>query len=335
MSSAIDCGSQIVLCELPIRVDTYEGCTHACKYCFVKRKGSIEDVTPVSAVKCVKRFIEGSRNERTNWCDWEIPLHWGGMSDPFQPAESRYKCSLELLKLFSESKYPFVVSSKGRISVTEPYYSLFKKCNCVYQISAVCSKYDKLEPGAPSFEERMEICRKMSQVVRRVIIRVQPYLHSCLNEVLRSLCKFKEAGAYGITIEGMKYLSKKQGLVRLGGDYCYPKELLINDFTKIKKEAHNCGLRFFCAENRLREMGDDWCCCGIEGLKGFSGNKFNSLSISKGRKVEPTKAQTTAKGAAFNSLFQTCSGSRFCRANTVEFLMRHYANKFKDKGIFG
>lgn len=82
-------------------------------------------------------------------------------------------------------------------------------------------------------------------------------------------------------------------------------------------------------------MGDDWCCCGIEGLKGFSGNKFNSLSIAKGRKVEPTKVQTTAKGAAFNSLCQTCSGGRFCRANTVEFLMRHYANKFKAKGIFG
>lgn len=31
-------GSQIVLCDLPIRFDTYKGCSHNCKYCFVQRK---------------------------------------------------------------------------------------------------------------------------------------------------------------------------------------------------------------------------------------------------------------------------------------------------------
>ena len=28
----IDCGSQVVLCEYPIRLDTYEGCSHDCRY---------------------------------------------------------------------------------------------------------------------------------------------------------------------------------------------------------------------------------------------------------------------------------------------------------------
>ena len=36
-----DCGSQVFLCDVPIRFDTYEGCSHDCKYCFASRKKSI------------------------------------------------------------------------------------------------------------------------------------------------------------------------------------------------------------------------------------------------------------------------------------------------------
>ena len=38
------CGSQVVLCDVPIRFDTYKGCSHACKYCFVQRKKDISDI---------------------------------------------------------------------------------------------------------------------------------------------------------------------------------------------------------------------------------------------------------------------------------------------------
>ncbi len=39
------CGSQIVICDLPIRFDTYFGCTHQCKYCFaVKKNYKMKDV---------------------------------------------------------------------------------------------------------------------------------------------------------------------------------------------------------------------------------------------------------------------------------------------------
>ena len=36
-----NCGSQIILCHLPIRFDTYEGCSHLCSYCFVQRKADV------------------------------------------------------------------------------------------------------------------------------------------------------------------------------------------------------------------------------------------------------------------------------------------------------
>ena len=48
------CGSQCFLCDLPIRFDTYKGCTHLCKYCFVQRKNTL-DVELGESVSVLKR----------------------------------------------------------------------------------------------------------------------------------------------------------------------------------------------------------------------------------------------------------------------------------------
>lgn len=276
---AIECGSQITLCDIPIRLDTYKGCSHACAYCFAKRFNDISKIQKDNCVQALINFIKGKRSKSTNWCDWDIPLHWGGMSDPFQPCEKTHKVSLNCLKVFAETKYPFVVSTKGKLIVEQEYLDLLKQCNAVVQVSMVCSKYDVLEEGCPTWEERLEMVRILSKNCKRVIIRVQPYMLEVFKDVVKNIPKLAEAGAYGLTIEGMKFFSKKKGLVKVGADYCYPESALKHDFEIIKKTCHENGMKFFCAENRLRNMGDDLCCCGIAGLEGFVTNKYNNMHL--------------------------------------------------------
>ena len=38
------CGSQIILCNLPVRFDTYRGCSHGCRYCFAQKKNDISHI---------------------------------------------------------------------------------------------------------------------------------------------------------------------------------------------------------------------------------------------------------------------------------------------------
>lgn len=78
----IGCGSQVAFCDIPIRLDTYSGCTHGCRYCFVKRAKDITKVKPLNCIEQLKRFISGKRTVETKWCDWDIPLHWGGAFRP-------------------------------------------------------------------------------------------------------------------------------------------------------------------------------------------------------------------------------------------------------------
>lgn len=308
---SVRCGTQVVLCNLPIRFDTYEGCTHGCKYCFVQKKRDPGKVKTGGTIKGLKAFISGERSGQTNWCDWKIPVHWGGMSDPFQPAEKEYRNSYKCLELFAETGYPFVVSTKGRLVADDEYLELLAKCNAVVQISMVCGKYDVLEPGTPSYEERMKMLEKVSGRVKRTIVRIQPYMPEVRKDILKNIERVAAAGAHGVILEGMKFYKKKPGLVKVGGDMCYPIELLSRHFEEIRNEAHRCGIKFYCGENRLRMMGDDPCCCGIDGLEGFKGNDYNLCMILNGQEPKPTaRMQEIGSGKCFESMKQTTSAGK-------------------------
>lgn len=324
----IACGSQVVLCEYPIRLDTYRGCSHGCRYCFAQSKTDISVIRPDNCVEALRRFIAGKRTTETNWCDWAIPLHWGGLSDPFQPAERELGISLKALEVFAETGYPFIVSTKGRLVAEEPYLSLLRKCNAVVQISMVCSSYDRMEPGAPTFEERLEMVRKLSGNVRRVIVRAQPYITNVRDEFIGNLPRMAEAGAWGVTLEGMKFKEGKPGLMKVRGDYCYPEETLRMHYERIKRECGRVGLHFFCAENRLRHIGESTACCGCGGLNGFEGNRHNVVSDPDGAIGPTERMMQPGTATCFKALHQDAGSSRTLLKKSFADQMRIEAEDF-------
>lgn len=332
------CGSQVILCNLPVRFDTYKGCSHGCKYCFVQKKTALTEIEKDETPNSLRKFIEGERGIETGWCDWNIPIHWGGMSDPFQPIEKKIRASYECLQIFAETQYPFVVSTKGRLAVEPEYLDLLEKCNCVVQISAVCSSYNVLEGGCPTYDERLEMISMLVKRVKRVIVRIQPYMPEVFSEVFYNITRIAATGAYGVVLEGMKFYKGKQGMVKIGGDNCYPIEVLRRDFEAIKIEAHRNGLRFFCGENRLRAMGDDMTCCGTEGLEGFKPNEYNLCMIMNGKKPEANeRMKQIGTAGCFKTLNQSAgSGRRISKQSFYGMMQNELINKAEyHKKIFG
>lgn len=315
----VTCGSMPLICEFPVALDTYRGCSHGCFYCFARKSCEIgSKVKPLHCVESVRNFIAGSRTCETNWCDWDIPLHWGAMSDPFQPAEREHRASLEVLELLAEMGYPFIVSTKGSLCTEEPYLSLLSESNVVVQISMAAPCYDAMEPGAPAFSERLKMVEALRKAgVQRVVCRVQPYFPQYRDEILDSIKLMGEAGAHGATFEGIKYARRKPGTVGVSGDWCFPQALLERHYERMRDACHKAGMTFYCAEDRLRTMGDSTACCGCDGLEGFVGNKFNVVALLGGYASEPTEAmrkpgtaaclatagnQSTAQHHAFNRI---------------------------------
>lgn len=329
------CGSQIVLCDMPIRFDTYKGCSHACKYCFVSRNSDLTKIEKDNCVQSLINFINGKRSQVVNWCDWKIPLHWGGMSDPFQPAERKHKISLECLKVFAETQYPFIVSTKGKLLATPEYLEVLRKCNAVVQISMVCDKYDIIEKGCPTFEQRLEMVRKIAPNCKRVVVRAQPYMPEIFEDLCRNIPRLKEAGAHGITIEGMKFTKKKKGLEKVGADYCYPIKVLEPQYKHIKRLCHENGMAFYCAENRLRTLGDHMTCCGVAGLEGFKGNEYNLCHIYNGKKPNPTeRMEQKGTAYAFKSVSQTAGESQRLKNLSFTDYTAEMLKKGKYRDIF-
>ena len=300
------CGSQIILCDVPIRFDTYKGCSHGCMYCFTYKKWNIKNIETDEGSKALKSFIDGFRTTETNWCDFNIPIHWGGMSDPFQPVEVEKGKSLECLRILSETQYPFIVSTKSTLLAEGEYFELIKKSNVVVQISLVCEKYDNIETGAPGWAERVKCIRTISPY-KRVIARIQPYTPGVFRDVMGALDEYRDAGVYGVIVEGMKYFKKTPKTVKHGGDYVYEADILRGHFEAIKRKAHRLGIRFYCGENRLRSLSDDLCCCGIDGL-GWETNKANlnhyHLDKNNFKYTDRMKAVGTTQ-VFVNGFFQT------------------------------
>lgn len=308
----MQCGTQCAGCDYPIHFDTYTGCSFACQYCFAnERKSGKNIVAPTNGgINALRLFIQGKRTSETRFCDWNIPIHFGSTSDPFQPIERKKRKTLECLELLAETKYPFIISTKGTMIAEYPYISLISQCECVVQISAACKEYDRFEPGAPCFEERVKAIKKLSSRVKRVNIRIQPYFPMYLDEIKENLKVFSYAGAYGIIIEGFstKCKNKRMGDMEWNGSrFQYPVEILAEHFKEIREEAHKCGLKFFCGETRLQFLGDDLTCCGTLGLDGFIPNRYNLPHMAYDvERPEPTEAmKCTATARPFRSAKQT------------------------------
>lgn len=329
------CGSQTILCDLPIRFDTYHGCSHFCRYCFSQHKIDLKDIGIFETHKSLLSFINGRRERETAWCDWDIPLHWGGVSDPFQPIEKKYRVSYKCLEVFAKTKYPFVVSTKGKLIADDEYLNLLKDCNCVIQISVVSPKLNPIEKGAPDYFERLQMINKLSTIGKRINVRIQPYLTDVKDDVLKAMHVFKELGVHGVIVEGMKYKRSVPGFVKIGADFCYPWKVLQRDFTEIKAKAHENGLKFYCGENRLRGMSDELCCCGIENLEGFKGNKANFNHYLFDEENFKFTQQMTKEGTAYfaKCIDQTTRAEQVLKEKSYFEVMDAFCNSASYLGV--
>jgi len=89
-------------------------------------------------------------------------------------------------------------------------------------------------------------------------------------------------------VEGLKRKHVAPGTLKIAGDWCMPADVLAADFRRLRARGHDLRLRFYCAENRLRRLSDDRCCCGVDGLRGFRPNRANLNSFIFGAAVRYT-----------------------------------------------
>lgn len=326
-NSPISLTSQFYFCPVPLRLDTYSGCSHKCVYCFAnnsdmkfinndKFQETAREFTGVKPTKLayIKKYFdiafEGAKNTFNNQealavecLKKRVPMHFGGMSDGFQPIEAQIGITYETLKLLKKYNYPIILSTKGKLIAEPKYFNLLKDYeNLALQISLIDYREEvikALEPKAATVQERLDIIKQYSSIGKWVACRIQPLIinlqdnHLVITELLNRL---QAAGCKHVMVEGLKFFSgnklankriaevfktltgneydleayyKAIGSKNSGNDLELPSWRKHRYVKIFAEELKKRGMTFGCADNDLRFMGDSPCCCGVEGLKGF------------------------------------------------------------------
>ncbi len=321
-TNPIGLSSLFPICGLPIRLDSYKGCVFNCAYCFARaRERSIHDTKvkpadPNYLNKLFKRSIDENKESFVGqFIQRRVPIHFGGMSDPFQPAETKYKTSLAYLRTFARYSYPVVISTRGVMVAEEPYLILLKQMKSVI-IQFSLSSIDDQRSSVVE-EERVSpsnILRAMEKLAKHgvsVTSRWQPYIPTLGESIPDFISTVSSAGCSHLSFEHLKILIgrrqrvvqsvhdyngidildyyKKEGAYYLGREFILPAETRLKRVLEVRDITHKAGMTLGVADNDLQHYSDTDCCCsGADKFEGFD-NWFKyqaSYAIRKSRGKE-------------------------------------------------
>ena len=201
--------SQFKFCPMAFRVDMYRGCGFGCKYCFANMNAFHEIGTGLSTWrqadiehvrKTFKFALETDKESMSTIVELlrnRVPLHCGGMSDPFQTREWELGLTKELIKISKEYNYPIVFSTKTA-SLPDEYYKLIDPKIHAFQVSIMgwTPEYiRRWETNTESAQRRAEFV----QLLRNDFglwcsVRIQPIINKW--EVVALMLELRDIPSY-------------------------------------------------------------------------------------------------------------------------------------------
>jgi DNA repair photolyase len=297
--------SQFHFCGLPLRLDSYRGCAFQCYFCFARHRGGASPdptVTPADP-QFLRRVLRRSLVARSTkapgilagFLQRRVPVHFGGMSDPFQPAEQRHRVTLEFLGALRDYQYPTVISTRSTLVGAEPYRSTLRDMMVAVQFSFTSTRprvASAIEPHVAAPSELLRTMLRLSNDGVPVLCRWQPYIGGYCEPPKEFVRRVTNAGARHLALEHLKvplergnplwekmsdavksdlratYVSL--GATRDGREYVLPAHRKLDAVLATRAEAHDHGATFGAADNEFQYISDTGCCCsGADQLPGF------------------------------------------------------------------
>lgn len=342
---------QFRFCGNPLRVDVYKGCDFGCKYCYANtRKGNYSSKADIANFNKIKQpFINVFEKKR----DYEnieaqmirhrVPLHLGGMSDPFQKREEKYELAYKLLKLTKKYNYPIQISTKTA-SLPKKYWDILDPNIHAFQISlmGIDGEFvDKYETNTPSPNERLNFANELREKGFWVSLRLQPLVN--IGQAKKLVAYVGDVFDF-ITVEHLKipfdapYVKELFDFEKNKDDYYNPK--LGKNYelkTKIKrkniqelKKLTNTPIGV--GDNDLHQLSDSRNCCGLDTINNNFNNymKYNSTYFLTSDE-EVNKDNIWYPSASCSKCFNSTSRKKGLK--TVKDYTDYYLNNIINKSM--
>jgi DNA repair photolyase len=298
--------SQFPFCGLPLRLDTYAGCAFRCSYCFARYRAEatfgsdyVRPANPETIKKIfrfaidLERFPEGVVAQCLRR---RMPIHFGGMSDGFQPAERKHRVTEAALRVLARYQYPTVISTRGVLVAESPYIDLLRAIGAVVVQFSFSTTKDSVarvvEPYATPPSLLLQTMETLAAKGITVTCRWQPYIPGVSEAPDEFVSKVVSAGARHIALEHLKLAMEKEhplwrqltrsvggnpydefakrGMRRDGREYVLLPEAKLDIILETARLARLHGVSFGSADNEFQYLSDSACCCsGVDQFLGF------------------------------------------------------------------
>ena len=199
--------SPLCTCPPKYSLNPYTGCGHRCLYCYATSfiKNFYKPRPKKNFLKIVERELKKLPENSL--------ISLSNSSDPYQPLESTYKYTRKFLELLVEKNYRILIITKSDLILRD--LDLLKNLRCAVSITITSKNLSsKLEPGAPSYERRINAIKSLYKANILVSVRLDPIIPG-LNEkeILEIL---DEVAPFVKHITASTYKAKPDSLRRLG-----------------------------------------------------------------------------------------------------------------------
>ena len=191
-------------------LNPYMGCVHRCTFCYVRaferRADRPSDDRYGTSIRVKTNVAEVLRKElaRPSWQQEVVAI--GAATDPYQPAEGRFKLTRACLEVLAEAENPFQIITRGPMIVRDVDVLVRAAQRADVRVTFSVPTLDteiwrKTEPGTAPPHQRLRALKQLVDAGIRVGVGMAPILPGLsdrpelLAEVVRAA---REAGACGI-----------------------------------------------------------------------------------------------------------------------------------------
>lgn len=278
---------QFAFCPNVFRIDLYKGCDFGCSYCFAnmdwqkeKCKGNWKQADFNRIEKIFYKALETDKQSKDILVELirhRVPIHCGGMSDPFQKREFEAGLTYRLIQLSNQYKYPIQFSTKAA-ELPEKYLDSLDPDIHAFQFSIMGWSEEfirKWEKNTPLASDRLKMLLRLRRKGIWAGIRIQPLIS--VDEALKLVYEAQSAPNY-YTIEHFKlvydteqskmaFLSlcpDKQNYLTTDHKLQLRRDLKMQNIYKIQEAANKFGVLVGVGDNDLHYLSQSRCCCGLD-----------------------------------------------------------------------